>query len=310
MQAYNPEAFVCSIVFSENHKFLPYLLSNYVQIVFYNQPPYTWLNYYRENWMLNKDGLIKQNIVNIPDFILKKNLFSMAKIARKCLDQGYYIYGQYNEFYIPGKTAYLTKYYPNDYILYGFDDNKEEFLSAGLVNDEYITFRIPYEEYRNALKNEGQNQEHFYYLHFNKHLDLDFDMTGLKKRLYDYLNSINPENSGNAMGLEAIRHLSLYIKEKIELHEEFELRLLYAVREHKKLMLKRLEYMINNGYLSEDLALINEYKVVVESADEVYKLGEKYNIGMKTVLPNQICDKLEHILEVETDLLNKVYQKI
>ena len=310
MQAYNPEAFVSSIIFSENEKYLPYLLSNYVQIIFYNQPPYTWLNYYGENWMLSKDGLIKQNTVNIPDFIMNKGEFDMAHIACKCLNEGYYVYGPYNEYHIPGKPAYLIEYYPNDYVLYGYDDETKEFLSAGFVNEIYTPFRIPFEAYKNALKIEGQQQDYIYYLSFNHRLNLTFDIIGLKKRLYDYLNSIDPENSNNSIGLEAIRHLSLYIKEKIELREEFELRPLYAVREHKQLMMKRLEYMTENGYISADKALLNNYKDVVEKADEAYRLGQKYSNEKESIQTNGICEKLNFIIEAETELLSKVYQKM
>jgi len=275
MQAYNPEAFTCSIIFSENEKYLPYLLSNYVQIMFYNQPPYTWLNYFGDNWMLGNDGLIVNNTINIPNFIMDKNVFDIVRIVRLCLDNGYYVYGPYNEFYIPGKQAYLKKYYPNDYILYGYDDEAKEFLSAGFVNETYIPFRISYAAYKNALKIEGQQHEYINYLQFNPNIDLTFDKTGLKKRLYDYLNSIDPYNLNNIMGLEAIRHLSLYIQEKTILHEELELRLLYVIREHKQLMLRRLEYMMEKGYLPQDITLLKDYKIVVDKSNEAYILGQK-----------------------------------
>lgn len=47
------------------------------------------------------------------------------------LDAGHYVFGRYNEYCIPQKKSYHTRYYVHDFIIYGYDKVEQVYYSAG-----------------------------------------------------------------------------------------------------------------------------------------------------------------------------------
>lgn len=41
---------------------------------------------------------------------------------KEMLEHGFYIYGTYDEFYIPGMAAYQNRSFGHEYLIYGYDD--------------------------------------------------------------------------------------------------------------------------------------------------------------------------------------------
>ena len=70
---------------------------------------------------------------------------------KKVIDSGCYVYGTYNEEFIPGKWAYGKMYYMHDFLLIGYDE--ERFISVGYLADGiFRRFNIPNNNLYNSLK--------------------------------------------------------------------------------------------------------------------------------------------------------------
>ena len=76
---------------------------------------------------------------------------------KQMLEQGFYVSGTYDEFFIPGKGAYQVRSFVHGYIIYGYDDLKGVFKSAGYLADgRYKQFDIIYEDYYRSVA-DGKN---------------------------------------------------------------------------------------------------------------------------------------------------------
>ena len=105
IKAYHPEAYLSGIIFSKDLKYYPYLLSHYIQLIYYAnwEESGTRLNYNNryENWMFTKDGLITLNMLELPGFMFTSKSFDICDIVISSLKAGYYMMGLYDEYYIP-----------------------------------------------------------------------------------------------------------------------------------------------------------------------------------------------------------------
>lgn len=93
---YQFDAFPCGIIFSKNEKYLPYVLSYFIQLLYdfgYNKT----LIFDNQNWMFRNHELIGVPYwLVIPRFLAEKNNFDFSAIVREALYGGYYIYGYYS----------------------------------------------------------------------------------------------------------------------------------------------------------------------------------------------------------------------
>lgn len=308
LRAYQPEAYLCGIIFSKDEKFLPYFLSNYIQLVYFDDyATYrTRLNYsnYTENWMFSNHGLISIDYLSVPYFITEPDRMDFAKIVTEALHNGYYIMGMYDEFYIPGKSAYNNHHFDHDYLIYGVDEENQEFYSAGYLRDKfYSSFTIPFSNYHQSLKTINPPYHLFWFLKFHHDIELSFDITTVKQGIWKYLNSYKSDNSKNTYGLQAIESLITLFKEMKNEQNDVDLRSLFALKEHKQLMRLRLKYMMENNCIMSDENILFKYEQMIHQSELALSLGMKYNITKKQGIVDTICEILGENIMIEKDCL-------
>jgi len=313
--AYQPEAFLCGILFSKNEKYLPYLLSHYIQFIYYEDyATYrTRLNYnnFYENWLFKNHGLISFNCLSIPYFITESERIDFVKIVSDVLHDGYYIMGIYNEYFIPGKSAYNSHHFDHDYLIYGVDEEKQEFYSAGYLQDGfYSTFTIPFDNYNKSLHTTNRPYHIFWFLKFNNDLELSFNINTVKQGLWNYLNSYKPDNSKNTYGLQAIESLITLFEEMKNKQNDVDLRSLFALKEHKQLMRIRLNYMMEKNHIKRDEHILVEYDQMIQQSEMALSLGMKYNITKNQSTVDKICGILHENMKMEIDCLKNIYDQI
>lgn len=59
---------------------------------------------------------------------LKTKQMSRRTLSNIYLNQGMYINGTYNEFYVKGKKAYQQYNFNHDYVIFGYDDDLFHFF--------------------------------------------------------------------------------------------------------------------------------------------------------------------------------------
>ena len=315
LRAYQPEAFLCGILFSKDEKYLPYFLSHYIQFIYYDDyAAYrTRLNYnnYYENWMFRNHVLISIDYMSVPYFIIESERTDFIKIVSDALHDGYYIMGMYDEYYIPKKSAFNKYHLNHDYLIYGVDEEKQEFYSAGYLQDEfYSSFTIPFDNYKQSLYTTNPPYHLFWFLKFHDDIELSFDINTAKQGLWNYLNSYKPDNSKNTYGIQAIESLIALFEEMKNKQNDVDLRSLFALKEHKQLMRIRLNYMMEKNHIKWDEHILVKYDQMIKQSEMALSLGMKYNITKNQSTVDKICGILHQNMKVETDCLKNIYDQI
>ena len=299
---YQPEAFVSGIVFGENQKHLPYFLSNYIRPVYYKNGA-TALNYYIDNPFLLNHGLIKRDYTIVPKTCLQA--VNWSNVARNALDNNKYVFGSFNDEFIPQKSSYNKQYFWHDYILYGYDDCG--FISAAYLADgHYHEFKIAFDDFNCAVKTLREHQ-FMHFLEYDNSISLDFMLDLVINAFRDYITSKELNNDGTTYGLNAFR---LFANEVKNTKEEIDLRSICFLREHKLLMKMRLEYMMNNNYIQPDSAVIYKYNDVYIQLHKAVLLSIKYNITKNTNLLSHIYDIITRSLVQDQKILADILSNI
>ena len=58
-------------------------------------------------------------------------------LNKEMLDNGHYINGSFNDYYIPRKSAYRQFDFNHDYLLLGYDDERGVFHSVGYLDNDW-----------------------------------------------------------------------------------------------------------------------------------------------------------------------------
>lgn len=307
LNAYHSIAFPMGIVMANTKQdIMPWLCCKHINCRFEPSNINRFSIYLSDSWGEDDGILIRQKIDLFPDFhsVIYDDV---AVLMRTMIDMGCYPQGPYNEEYIPGKFAYQKRYFYHDYMLIGYDDNEEIFYSVGYLADgKFQQFTIPYENMRQAIKTVDKPRIVLNFWKYNENFEYKPNFQRLISELSDYLNSVN--NSPKVLksrywGMEAVRQLANYYLEFGEYGVD--IRYTRCIMEHKFLMQKRMSYLFEQGYLSNDKYL--KYSAITyKQAEMIHLLALKYNMTGRRIIVNSIYDKINEILLIENEYLPNV----
>lgn len=202
--------------------------------------------------------------------------YAFIDFVKRCLSQEFYVRGIYNEKYISSKGSYQRRDYPHDYLLFGFDDEKQGFYSVGYTKTgRYEEFIIPYEQYYTAIFPGACSDLSMKVIKWNQDRSYETSFPVVLRDLRHYLNSTayRPPSSPEASyGLSAWRKLI----EDIKSSDYIDVRFTKLFAEHRNLMLRRLQYFGKQGVI--DGSIGEAYSPSKEAADKAHLLSLKYNM--------------------------------
>lgn len=97
---------------------------------------------------------------------------------KQMLKHRFYVYGTYDEFYIPGIAAYQNRSVGYEYLIYGYDGQTGAFKTVGYFADgRYKRFNVTYEDYdRGVAAGERTQLRLLNYFHINTEYEGQIDM--------------------------------------------------------------------------------------------------------------------------------------
>lgn len=299
---YHHLAFFLGIVMGNSPKDItPWLCDKFINIRYFESNPNAKFGIViGESWTSKQCVLFKQIIV-LDREMYKAFDIDIINIMRKMLLQGYYIHGQYNEQYIPGKTSYDKKYFLHDYLLIGFDDNKECFVSVGYLEDgKFQEYVIPYESMRNAIISIANDKISVGFVGYDREFDFYCNLNKVKVGLKNYLNptSDTVAHSGDCFGLDAMKRLILDFERRIAEQVSLDIRFTRGVMEHKFIMHLRCRYLLNNGYIKSKL-ILDMAKRVYDMSEKIHMLALKYNITQNANTAESVISLLRETINEE-----------
>ncbi|MGG1516573.1 hypothetical protein ABE504_14235 [Paenibacillus oryzisoli] len=275
----------CSNLFSMiiNHEeTLPWISNNFIQVVYFSSLQK--LDYINKTECFYDPIMFDCPWLNIQSthrgFIAHKWEGSIVNFVMDNIDSGYYVYFLADQFYISESDSYQKNEHNHDMFVYGYDKElRRLYIADNMKQGKYIQTTCSFEEMEQAYKNADLSKDWFdrrvfsfsykkdHFSVYQKYLN--FDTRFVVDSISRYINSVTPDLDicqENIYGIKVYEAMQDYLTRMSTGEVELDLRPIYFLHEHKKLMLLRMQYMLNNGYLRN--------QEIYERYEEIKKIHE------------------------------------
>lgn len=306
----------------EENAYLNWYFSNYIQLYCYKDFSMHGIPL-DFNVGMHKDGdfyfhcpyLVAQNIRYSLLERLEKMKINIIEFIICFIDDDNYIDVELDEFYVPDRDAFETLHRAHSNLIFGYDRLNRTFDISGYTSGSiYKSGKITFEQFEKAYIRSFDTKisllkPHSYYT-------FTFNIETVKQQLIGFLNSSdtladlainrNPQID-IVYGLDVYDYLIQNL-----LYARNDIRPLYLIYEHKKIMLMRLQYMNRHNIISSDLFdyIYPEYKALEKLALVARNLHLK-NIATHSIkYMDKIIESLKIIKNKEKNLVSLLISSI
>lgn len=259
-------------------------------------------------WFANEEVFIIDTIrvkknLNLP---FQNNLFN---IILHRINDGAYIYGYFDEYYINTKRTYQKDHYKHSFLIYGYNNVSKLFNAIGYTkHNKFEEYNISFEEFMIALTDLPKIELTFVCL--NPNYTYEAKIENIYYGLYDYMHSIYSAGSYEpnvVYGIDTLAEFSKYVLHMAENNNNLDLRYSKFFMEFKQFMLERLDFLNNSGYISYGY---EEYSEIFQVFQSVHMLFIKYNITCDSTIPLRISKMVEDATCKERKILSRVLSEL
>ncbi|MCI8963374.1 MAG: hypothetical protein HFG37_06630 [Eubacterium sp.] len=241
-----------------------------------------------------------------------KDETNIIPIIKDLINSNSYIVGIWDEYYLSAKKSFQRSHYEHNYIIYGYDDIERVFFSAGYIGDNitWSNFTVKYDEFVESLVVDNG------FIRFNNFIPSrsfkpEINYIKIMNGINMYLRSENAvKESESLYGIKGVQGFWEFIKNDIcENAQTIHLPSVFALLEHKKLMLERFVYLEHNNFVK----LSSEWKEALDTNVNNYmkilNLCIKYNLTLNRDLGIKIYELGISSLNDEICVLRKIINK-
>jgi hypothetical protein len=318
-------------ILSSVEESLPWIYSNYIQLVTYDiyNTSRPWFDYYILDmpnsfnycpW-LKRDSIIYNDSL----FLFGKNI---SEFTIELIRSDYYVIIGLDDFYIHSHPSYNKKHFLHEYLFSGYDLNNSTFIFSGnLENYKYTSSKMNFSTLEQAfngnnrgvldepaiirirlIKIDKKDNDFVFQLPIVINLLEDYLLSKDTSERYKYLETSNLFK-GKYYGLQTYGCLIEYLQ-SLRKDDYLDIRPFYIIWEHKKLMLKRIQFLYSQKYLHGTNEIYDQYCNVVKSSNILLNLALKYNISKKFEIILKLVTLIKSLITSEVDILNTLLEKI
>lgn len=313
MKNYQLKAFELGIIEANEKSIRPWIYNKYInQLYMIKDGRFTYTNY--DRWHAREGVTECQKLCVKSELLSLKCGLNIHQLIIDMLDTGHYVYGRYNEYYIPNKLAYQKQYYIHDFLLYGYDRDKQLFYSAGYLQDgKFQSYTILFNDFWSSLESVTSEKLNFHFIKYKNGIENSIDLRMICDDLFDYLHSINRRsivNNDKVFGIECEWVLIYYFESLLKQDDvrSIDMRHVKLFVELKTLMSERIRYLEENDYLKSGTS--QEYIQIKKVQDLIFLLSLKYNQTKDKRIITQIIKQQEIIIRHEHLVLTNVYHQL
>lgn len=297
----------------DNEDITPWVISKYINPLFMETSPnnaYDICTY--DRWGTN-DGILYHQYVNLFKSTYDCLEIDVIKSICAMIKNGCYITGVYNEKYIPGKMVYNQSDFVHDYILYGFDEEKQTFLSAGYLADRrYQSYEISFSNFAQSINSVGGDRLQFGFWTYNHNYHYQYNGERVLGELNDYIKCTTSHNYRKNLyyGIEANRKLRDYLLYCITNYDTpvVDLRYSRAYMEHKSILYMCFKYLVQENLLGGriDQNDMDAAYEIYQNAIMIHRTGIKLNLTKKYDLIKHITKLFDINESKEVEIITKI----
>lgn len=308
MQGYLHYAYTFGIFETDYKRFAPFIFNNYIMLGYDSEStnsvdhPYSWE-------LLTEPLYWKQ---------FEKDVFrdwkeDMEQFINGRIDAGWYLWFWLDEFYIPHRAAYKKVHFNHSMLIYGYDDEKKIYDVMGF--DEESNYCHTTVSLQDII-----NSDPIGVSCITPNLELDIKI--MPQQIVDSITDfLHPQNIGTRYYQWRIRSVNFifgidgeraycdefYKQSRGEKEKTFIP--CHVIWENKKLMKKRIEYLLENGFMSDE-TLILKYKPIVDKAFNLKNNYLRFFVGDKRVTPKTLSNDIDELIALEKEILPLVSNDI
>ena len=318
INGYLHHAFPLSIM--PNHRYFNnWFYSNYIQL--FSAKDYSDLacplNFYLyqdyNNYSLLEIGKINRELV--------ESITDIDRFIVNALNKGYYIITFINDFFIPTRDSYQKKSGTHDILINGYDHFEGTLTASSYINKKFTQFPIKKSNFIDAYT---YNNYAFYdYAHEvlllkpNHTIQYPLNYELIIQLLDDYLSSTNsfrssffPTHDKLAFGLDVYKYLiNDLVKVQNGSKGGVDIRPLHLVWEHKKVMLARICFFLEKGYINNS-EYATDYADIEQSAKYLRLLMFIYSATRSYETITTIVERLHKMQNDEYSILSKLLSEL
>lgn len=251
---------------------------------------------------------------------------------KKTINLGGYVYGVFDEAKILCDSGADYKF-PHELFIYGYDDEKQEFNVGDFTFGEHYSYSaVSYSDVRNGYNTITAAEDHIFKDDYKGRRGIyviqknlaetyyELDTKYIKDTLIEYLESKDSKNHFRMMrnrfndtvfGVNVYDAVLKQIGKQLSAEDpDFDIRALHILYDHKVLMMERLKYMMDNGYLEFNGDILNDYMEVENLMLTARNLLIKTSITGKVDCMDRFEKYLMSAKEKETAVLSQVVEML
>lgn len=324
LNGYMEDAYALTVAISRDSNY-EWIYSNYIQLVFQdpikydNQPIKFYKVSFKNGYIWDADcpllcydsitrDMIEMLNIDIIDFICKSIFYNN------------YVKVYLDEFYLPYRFLFKNKHYIHESLFFGFDYEKKELYGLAYVTDKtgyhFKEFAVNMDDVRQAYYapiGESVQKERIVLMSCNREKYYEFDKENVKRSIFEYINSvqtdlrfteINNPNESYIFGISIYDELIAYYKNGAKTKSVIPLHIIY---EHKKLMVDRIKYMVENQYISNAQDIIDNYLCLIDKSYKCKLLFLKYKYADNDTTYQRLEKCIYEIKAQDEELMERLY---
>lgn len=310
IRTYHNKAFPLGIIKANIDEYDKWICNKFINCIYRNN---SFDSMDDDVWSVNDGAVFIQNMWVSPSTLTLGGI-DVIKLNENMLQEGNYITGLYNEFYIPSKGPYQKENFIHDYVIFGYDKDDKVFKSAAYLDDkQYRFFDIRYDDYLKAVTSNSISKTNLNYIKVNREFSCDLKMDKIIDTIDNYINSRRssaavPSVGDEKYGIDVWNKLAEYIQTCTTPILDYRFGRVYM--EHHNLMMQRLLFLKKAKYICCD-DILREYKEqIVANAQLVHNLFIKYNISKKESVLSQMIKIVKESVIREEKIMSTILNMI
>lgn len=296
----------------------------------YGEEDIEFLNFYPKYFSDYSSFFLK--VHNLNESILKIEENQLIDLFIEWIDNRYYIQTFLNEGQVPGTSLNAHKIdVLNEQLVYGYDLNDRTFkITAFDTSENYSKIDLSFDdlvknffsEKTKELSKKSEwvsvgNEYGLLLYKFNENASYTFNLESIVLQLDEYLHGknsavrfswLNTEKMDSVFGMNVYSSIISWLN----LHESeyVDIRPLFGLWDHKKIMLDRIIYLTEKGYLDISKGYAEKYAEIVKASNTARTLVIKYNIARQKKILLSIINILDEMVEGEFNILSPILNEL
>lgn len=322
-------------IIMNNPSAMNWIYNNFIQLVFYSDnlksiDPHT---HYLSIWPIDlmkidqRGGnlFLREHVIN--NNIMELNRENLVDSVKMWIDHGLYIIANIDSTKI-SKTRYFgRKPFCHSAFIFGYNEigiYQVDFLNSGQLD----IINVPYEELIEAffspelpnIFRAEKNMEVDYnitLIQLRDNIKCDLNVEVIKFWIEEYLQArtIQTHNNffiqfENTVSGTKIYDCMIKMVKKMKEDNNLDYRMFHALYEHKVIMVKRVEELMNQGLISSDEVLVLEVEELKKISDVCRMMVLKYNVLPRDDMLEELERNLIELKDKEIIFLTKLRAKL